>query len=216
MSRPQRGLKKKFIVFCEGDTEFHYIEQMRKNQGVQVTLKLINMRGGGYSNFLDKLKTEAQSNCLAKFIIIDGDRLQKHFGEKEKFRQLVEYCRLQNNRGAIPHFLIVDNPDFEYAACLHVPTYKEEDIEKFIKNVLGFQSIGEFKNKKDIFEFLNSSGKSYKNMLSRIRGKAKFVKNEYLVRRQSFEIFIKKTVVDWDQINVKSSNLEEFFDVIDW
>lgn len=174
------------------------------------------MHGGGYSNFLDRLKTEAQSNCLAKFIIVDADRLQRHPGEKEKFKQLVEYCRLQNNRGAIPHFLIVDNPNFEYAACLHAPAYKGEDTEKFIKNVLGFQSIGAFKSKKDIFDFLNSSGNSCNHMLSRIRGRVKFVKNNYSIKRQSFEIFIKKTIVDWDQINVKSSNLEEFFDVIDW
>ncbi|MCD8397481.1 MAG: hypothetical protein LUD12_09955 [Lachnospiraceae bacterium] len=43
MSRPKRELKKKFIVFCEGDTEYHYIDQMRKTQGVEISIKPINM-----------------------------------------------------------------------------------------------------------------------------------------------------------------------------
>lgn len=39
MSRPKR--------------EFYYIDQMRKNQGVEISLQPINMKGGGYQNFLD-------------------------------------------------------------------------------------------------------------------------------------------------------------------
>ena len=74
--------KKRFVVFCEGDTEYNYIDKMRKRQDVQIALKPINMHGGGYSNFLKKIKTESQTNCLAKFIIVDADRLIKHPGEK--------------------------------------------------------------------------------------------------------------------------------------
>ena len=48
---------------------------MRKKQGVELVLKPINIHGGGYSNFLQKIKTESQSNYLAKFIIVDADRL---------------------------------------------------------------------------------------------------------------------------------------------
>ncbi|UWN95661.1 hypothetical protein NQ488_14140 [[Bacteroides] pectinophilus] len=71
MSRKTRVLQKRFAVFCEGDTEYNYIDKMRKNQGVELVLKPINMHGGGYSNFLQKIKTESQSNYLAKFIIMD-------------------------------------------------------------------------------------------------------------------------------------------------
>ena len=52
MIREKRKLRKKFIVFCEGDTEYNYIDTMRLNQGVELALKPINMHGGGYSNFL--------------------------------------------------------------------------------------------------------------------------------------------------------------------
>ena len=40
MSRPKRILRKRFIIFCEGDTEYNYIDHMRKNQGVELSLKL--------------------------------------------------------------------------------------------------------------------------------------------------------------------------------
>ena len=59
MSRPERKLQKRFVVFCEGDTEYNYIDKMRKRQDVQIALKPINMHGGGYGNFLKKIKTES-------------------------------------------------------------------------------------------------------------------------------------------------------------
>lgn len=66
MSRPTRILQKRFIVFCEGDTEYNYIDHMRKKQGVHLVLKPINMRGGGYSNFLNQgnLSYEVMMNGL--------------------------------------------------------------------------------------------------------------------------------------------------------
>lgn len=113
MSRPKKELQKRFVVFCEGDTEYNYIDKMRKQPGVQIVLKPINMKGGGYLNFLKKVKIESQSNCIAKFIIVDGDRLQIQGAEKQNFRALLEYCILQNNRGGIPHFLI----SYWYSTC---------------------------------------------------------------------------------------------------
>ena len=158
MSRPERKLQKRFVVFCEGDTEYNYIDQMRKRQDVQITLKPINMHGGGYTNFLRKIKTESQTNCLAKFIIVDADRLVKHYEEKGSFLQLMEYCRLQNRKGATPHFLIVNNPDFEYIACLHVPEYKGQEVAKFLQTALGFQTLEQFKKNTDVYECLNQGG----------------------------------------------------------
>ena len=76
MSRKERVLKKRYAIFCEGDTEYNYIDKMRKNQGVELVIKPINMHGGGYSNFLRQIKKEAQSNYLAKFIIVDADRIK--------------------------------------------------------------------------------------------------------------------------------------------
>jgi len=101
---------------------------MRLRQGVELALKPINMQGGGYANFLDEIRKEASNNCLAKFIIIDFDRANKHQGEMPKLKELAKYCKLQNASKKIPHFLILDNPDFEYIACLHMEGYHGQDV----------------------------------------------------------------------------------------
>jgi hypothetical protein len=189
---------------------------MRKKQGVEIALKPINMHGGGYSNFLKKIKMESQTNCLAKFVIIDADRIIKDSREKESFKRLLEYCTLQNEKGVTPHFLIVNNPDFEYAACLHIPEYNGQDITQFIEKVMKFGSLERFKRTVDVYEYLNSNGKSYEFMISRIKGRNKLVSNEYSVRKKNFDIAIRQTKVDWDSLPGKNSNMEEFFDVIDW
>lgn len=170
MSRPKRELRKKFIVFCEGDTEYNYIDAMRLKQGVELALKPVNMHGGGYTSFLDEIKKEASNNCLAKFVIIDFDRVKKHSGELQKLREIIEYCKLQNNSKRIPHFLILDNPDFEYIACLHTTDYRGQDVKKYIEQTLGFEDIEKFKAKKDIYTYLNTKGNSFELMLSRLRG----------------------------------------------
>lgn len=216
MSRPQRLLKKKFVVFCEGDTEYNYIDKMRKQQGVEIALEPINMKGGGYSNFLNVLKTKSQTNCIAKFIIVDADRILKEQGEKANFQELLEYCTLQNKKETIPHFLIVNNPDFEYVACLHVKEYKGQDIARFITSGLGFENIDEFKVKKDVYDFLNNNTRTYQNAIDSVKNKPKLLKNRYTIVKKKFDIQIKETVLDWDRLSGKCSNIEEFFDVIDW
>lgn len=85
---------------------------MRRQKKLTITLKLVNMEGGGYRNFLEQVKTDGTTNCLAKFIIIDGDRALAEEGEKKNLRELLNYCILQNKNGKIPHFLIINDPDF--------------------------------------------------------------------------------------------------------
>ena len=67
MSRKERVLKRRYAVFCEGDTEYNYTDKMRKRQGVELVLKPINMHGGGYSNLtmLDIIRTQEKlvKNC---------------------------------------------------------------------------------------------------------------------------------------------------------
>ncbi len=60
MSRKQRILKKRYAIFCEGDTEYNYTEKMRKNQGVELVLKPINMHGGILPGLLSWMLTGLQ------------------------------------------------------------------------------------------------------------------------------------------------------------
>ena len=216
MSRKERILKKRYAIFCEGDTEYNYIDKMRKKQGVELVLKPINMHGGGYSNFLKQIRKEAQTNYLAKFIIADTDRIKTIPGEQENFLKLLEYCKLQNKKGNTPHFLIADNPDFEYVACLHDAEYKGQDTKSFIVNAWKFKDIASFKSNEDVYEFLNVGKKSYMNLLEAIKKQEKLVSNKYEIKKKAFDIKIKKTDYNPDMVNKRNSNIEEFFDVIDW
>lgn len=85
MSRKTRETKKNFKVFCEGDTEYNYIDEMRRQKRLSIAIKPVNMKGGGYSNFLEQVKTDGTTNCLAKFIIIDGDRAVEEEGERKNY-----------------------------------------------------------------------------------------------------------------------------------
>lgn len=216
MSRRERILRKRYIVFCEGDTEFNYINAMRLNQGVELSIKPINMHGGGYKNFLDTVKAEAKNNCLAKFIIIDYDRVTKHFGEKASLVRLIEYCILQNKIGTIPHFLIINNPDFEYLACLHIKKYHGQDSKVFIEKDLGFECIDNLKNKGDIYDFLNSQGNSFGILLARLKDCNKIIINRYITSKKYFEINIKESIVDLENSCIRSSNINELFEILNW
>ena len=216
MSRKERVLKKRYAIFCEGDTEYNYTEKMRKKQGVELVLKPINMHGGGYTNFLRQIKKEAQTNYLAKFIIVDADRIVKVPGEKENFLKLLEYCRIQNDKGNTPLFVIADNPDFEYVACLHDRDYKGQDTKNYIVKTWGYKDLDAFKNDKEVYEFLNNGKKSFENLLGIIRRQDKLVKNRYEINKKTFDISIKSTEYNGDVLDQRVSNIEEFFDVIDW
>lgn len=213
MSRKIRTSRKNFKVFCEGDTKYHYIDEMRRQERLSITLKPVNMKGGGYRNFLEQVKTDGNANCLAKFIIIDGDRAVVEDGEKKNLRELLDYCILQNQSGRIPHFLIVNHPDFEYIACLHTPKYKGQNVTQYLIKELGYKSIDEFKADKKIFQFLNTNKNSYALMLSSLKRKNCFITNNYKINKKQFEIEI-TTIYDWDKLRNKGSNINEFFEVI--
>lgn len=53
-------------------------------------------------------------------------------------------------------------------------------------------------------------------MIKSLRGKEKLLYNRYEIKKKKFDIAIKDTFFDVDLINKKGSNIEEFFDVIDW
>lgn len=213
MSRKARTTKKTFKVFCEGDTEYHYIDEMRRQKKLSITLKLVNMEGGGYRNFLEQLKTDGTSNCLAKFIIIDGDRAVVEEGERKNLRELLDYCILQNQSERIPHFLIVNYPDFEYIACLHMPEYKGQNAARYLMKEFGYKSIDAFKANTKVYHVLNANGNSYEQMLSVLRKENCFILNRYTINKMQYEIKV-STACDWEKLGRNSSNINEFFEVV--
>ncbi|MFI3214626.1 MAG: hypothetical protein R3Y24_15020 [Eubacteriales bacterium] len=169
MSRPTRILQKKFVVFCEGDTEYNYIDRILTNQG-----------------------------------------------EWEQFKKLYEYCYMQNKTGNTPLFLIANNPNFEYVACLHSSDYKGQDEKKFITLGLGATNIAIFKGNSEIYNFLNQGNLSYEIMMKALEKKEKLISNKYEIKKKNFEIAITKTTYNIAMNGKRCSNMEEFFKVIDW
>lgn len=214
MSRKVREIKKNFKVFCEGVSEYNYIDEMRRQYKLSIAIKPVNMLGGGYSNFLEILKTDGTTNCLAKFIMVDGDRVIKHPGEKKNLQKLIEYCILQNNSKRIPHILIVNFPDFEYIACLHTPKYKGQNTEQYIMKELGYKSLAAFKADPQIYHVLNTKGSSSRIMLETLADKKTFITNQCKVNKKLYEITV-KTSYDWNIYEHSGSNIKEYFEILE-
>lgn len=215
MSRPKRNVEKSFKVFCEGDTEYNYFEYIRKNKKASLAIRPVNMKGGGYANFLSRLKEDANSNCLAKFIIIDGDRAESVPSEKDVLGRIIEYCKVQNDSNRIPHIIIIDYPDFEYVACLHTFSYKGQNVEQYIKEELGYSDIDEFKADKDVFKVLVESGKGSVNQLrTSINVHTSIIRNTFSINNAKYEIQVTQTIVNKDNLGIKGTNFGEFYDVL--
>lgn len=208
-----RKIEKVFKVFCEGDTEYNYINEMRRQLKLSIALKPINMKGGGYTNFLDNIRVDSNTNCVAKFIIIDGDRAIDDVNEKHQLRKLLEYCIVQNKSGRTPHFLIVNYPDFEYVACLHVPTYRGKNVAQFIVNELGYRNVDEFKADESVYNVLNTKGNSMEVMLSSLKRTNCFIVNKYTFNKRTFSMAV-ETTYNWDKLGYQGSNINEFFEVV--
>lgn len=174
-------------LFVKGILNIIILTKCVDRKDFSIAIKPVNMKGGGYSNFLEQVKTDGTTNCLAKFIIIDGDRAVAEEGEKKNLRELLEYCILQNQSGRIPHFLIVDYPDFEYIACLHTPKYKGQDVAQYIVKELGYKSVDEFKADEKVYNVLNANGNSSNLMLSLLRKDNCFIVNEYYIKKNSLK-----------------------------
>ena len=101
-------------------------------------------------------------------------------------------------------------------ACLHDVGYKGQDTKNYITKAWGYKDLDAFKNDTDVYEFLNTGRRSFENLLEIIRRQDKLVKNRYEIKKKTFDISIKSTVFNQDMLDQRVSNMEEFFDVIDW
>ena len=214
MSRKKRGIDKVFKIFCEGDTEHNYFEYIRKNKKVSLAIRPINMKGGGYASFLEKIEGDANSNCLAKFIVIDGDRALTVSGEMEALLKIINYCKVQNLSKRIPHILIIDFPDFEYVACLHTFSFKGQNVEQYIKKELGYKDIDAFKADDKVFKVLVESGKgSIEQLLSSINPNTAVVNNVFTINKSQYEVSV-DTKIEINNLGKKGTNFDEFYRVL--
>ena len=214
MNRPQRKLKRTFWIFCEGDTEFNYFNSLRKiNDDVKILP--VNMEGGGYKEYLKIIKKDSPQNRVATFIVIDCDRARNMSEEKDALINLINHCQRQNEKSTSPYILILNNPDFEYIACLHDSKYKGGNAKQHIIKIFGFKGIDEFKSNANIYDFLNKDqSRNYQIMLDKLsHTDKKFLKNQYKFDVTKVIIAV-ATSIDWDELYNNNSNIDEFFKVI--
>ena len=214
MSRKKRQTEKIFKVFCEGDTEYNYFEYIRKNKKALLAIRPVNMNGGEYSNFLSQIQQDANSNCLAKFIVIDGDRALTVSREIDELKKIIEYCNNQNKSKRIPHILIIDFPDFEYVACLHTFKYKGQKVEQYIQKELKYTDIDDFKADKNIYKVLVESGiGSIEHLLSAMTSCNAVISNNFIFNKAKYEIVVNMTY-DMDNLGIKGTNFGDFYKVL--
>ncbi len=216
MPRKKRNAKKRIKLLVEGSTEKNYFEGLKKNPDIVFNIKnVVDMHGGGYSNFLKVLKKESSVGYLATFIFIDLDTASS---DKKNINELTDYCIRKNKESGEAYFLIGTNKNFEFFVCLHCLNYKNQDTTQFIKNNLQYQSIQEYKGDKKIFEVLNKNQRSYKNAIGRLSGCSSYFIHKFKVKKKGIDIIIKfdkrSIVLDEEQLNCNNSNINEFFDFI--
>ncbi|WP_195949545.1 RloB domain-containing protein [Clostridium saudiense] len=209
-----RYTKPKARLFVEGNTEYNYFKELGKDIDIDFAIEPIDMRGGGYKNFLLQIKKKGFLGCTIIFVIIDLDKVCE---DKDNFDNLIKYCNNQNKRTSVPYFVIGSFKDFEYFACLHSKEYKNGDTTNFILKNYKYRNLDEFKSDTKIFNFLNSNGKSKEIAIEKLNKKQAYIKNEYRpVNKSSGDITIKpiKIHIDKNLEHVKNSNMNEFFEVI--
>lgn len=204
-------------VFCEGDTEKNYIDELKKHIDITVKIDPIDMKGGGYSNFLNKIKEQANIDCLIRIIIVDVDRAYDN-SEFDNLKNLINYCNNENKKytnDAIPYIIILNDPDFELVACAHHPSYKKQKTDIFIKNILTKQDLDDFKADKNVYTKLNKNDNSYENAIRYFMSRKNYIiYHEYEKIPAPVYIKLNNMHIDYQKIGLGSSNIHEFFDVI--
>ena len=217
--RKNRKTQKNIILYVEGDTEKNYFNEFKKVEKEKIKIsieKIDNMGGGGYSNFLEKLKKSApEYGYLAIFVIIDLDKINNP-GEKKKLEEFINYCKTKNKQKSIPHFLIGTKDDFEYFACCHCDNYNNSDVKKFITQNLPYRTVDELKADKNVFYVLNRDGRSYEIANEKFikKGNKFYIFNEYSFQKTSMDIKIKNILINEEALNCKHSNIHQFFEII--
>ena len=210
-----RSGKQRIALFVEGDTEQNYFRSLRKYKNVELIFKPVNMGGGGYKSFLEKIRKESTKTYIAFFIIIDLDKVEE---DRENFNSLLRFCKLQNKKkNEIPFFIIGNNKDFEFFACCHCPKYTiSKDTKTYIEKDFKYRDLSKFKSDDKIYEFLNKDGRSYINALNILKSKKSYIENLYTVNKKSLDINIKIKSTDINEhcLNGKNSNIGELFDII--
>lgn len=211
-------IKIKIQLLAEGNTEVNYFKSLRVKEKLKILYKEVNVRGGGYLNFLKLVKKESDLGYLAKVILLDYDLAREKEGEKKNFKILLDYCIDKNRHGRIPYILIVNNYDFEYFACLHSSKYNNQDTSQFIIDTYKYKSIEDYKSDEGIYDKLNNNGNSYQHAINTLNKQKKntvISNNCELTKKGSIPVIKNKKIIYVPEADTyKNSNILDFLNLI--
>lgn len=211
-------IRPKLRLFVEGKSENNYFREFGKKVNIEFVIEPIDMKGGGYSNFLQKIKEKGYQGCTAVVIIIDLDKIDD---DKANFEKLLKYCKTQNkNKGCpVPYILLGTYEDFEYFACCHSKDYKGGDTSPFIIKNYKYKNVTDFKADSKIYDVLNNTknNRSFNNACNMISKKSSYFNNKIEPKGKNGDITIKLSSFSInEQVRTsKNSNIHELFKLIE-
>lgn len=219
VGRGQRSLTRKFTVLCEGKTEARYIDGLKKwlasdHPEVKLSVEYIDVGGGGYAEFERRLRAEPDSNCLARFVLLDYDRCLNNQAERRAFSRLVEMSHLSRDR-RVPLVLIVSNESFEYALCCHDPDYRDDNPESFLVRKWGYRDSGDVKSDVGIWSRAHLGQRGHHVAVKHFGNGKRVLKNELVWEKASLRLKLKKVSYSPERENTRSSNLDDLFRALD-
>ena len=203
-------LTKKILLLCEGDTEQHYYNGLRQNKTLKVTIKPINVGGGGYKEMLKAIKENSGFGYFARIVVLDLDRYHTITTEKAEFTNIIQYVGSQNRR-QLPVLLIASNPDFDEFVLLHDATYNGN---RSMLNSMGYKSIDELKADEFVYQkFNNGKNRDVSNALTKFNTNRPLFNDFKLTNKAT--TLINSLIVNGACFHIKTSNIEDFYRLLE-
>lgn len=218
--RPKRTSAKRFVVYCEGETELNYVNGLKAwvqtmDDSIHIRIDSVCVGGGGYKRMLEKLRTEPDSNCIARLVMLDYDRCLSDVAEREAFRQLMQLSRSTADRSRrVPIILVVSNRDFEYALCCHDPKYGDGNTDTFLRVEWGYKDVSKCKADKKVWDKAHMAARSHEVAIEHISCRPKLVENLIKTDVKALKVVLKEVDLHVANEHAVTSNLGDLFAVL--
>lgn len=219
-SRPKRTSAKRFVVYCEGETEFNYVNGLKAwlqtmDASIHIRIDSVCVGGGGYKKMLEKLRTEPDSNCIARLVMLDYDRCLSDAAERDAFRQLIQLSKSTAGGGRrVPVVLVVSNKDFEYALCCHDPKYSDGNTDQFLCVEWGYKDVSKCKADKKVWDKAHAAARSHEIAIEHIKRRPKLVENLIHPVSKTLKVVLNEVNLHTANEHVVTSNLGDLFAVL--
>ena len=216
--RLKRKLEKRIVVYCEGQTEKHYMNGLRawlakKDPSTKVKIETVDIKGGGYKAVLNKLRVEPDSNCIARLVVVDFDRYINIPEEREAFKQLLAFSCLSVRR-QVPVVLVVSNANFEYPLCCHDRKYQSGDTAAFLESEWGYGKLDDVKADEGIWRKAHEQGRSHDAAIRALAKRPELIRNDLKITKSTFSVNLSKVEFDEDCVSAQCSNMKDLFRIV--